>query len=148
MSMSILANIHPEQLEFYFVSIINYIDYWQGPGLSVQASCRALTAQRFPSLQKYLLRNLMVKQILHLPHYHVEFGAVVLPLQVSQQWVCSSLQGSKPSREGGAGRGSCSSLAAVRRDVQHQEWQSHTAMNQLGEWMLEVKGQGGKGWKE
>lgn len=83
--MSILANIHPGQLKFYFVSVINYIGYWQGPGLSAQASCTALTAQRFPSLQKYLLQNLLVKQILHLPHYQVEFGAVLLPLQVSQQ---------------------------------------------------------------
>lgn len=85
MIMSILANIHPGQLEYYFVSIINYINYWQGPGLSAQACCTALTAQKFPSLQKYLLQNLLVKEILHLPHYQAEFGAVLLPLQVSQQ---------------------------------------------------------------
>lgn len=32
--MSVLANIHPGLLEFYVVSLINYINYWQGPGLS------------------------------------------------------------------------------------------------------------------
>lgn len=51
MIMSVLANIHPGLLEFYVVSIINYINYRQGPGPSAQASCTALTAPRFPSLQ-------------------------------------------------------------------------------------------------
>lgn len=85
MIMSVLANIHPGLLEFYVVSIINYINYQQGPGPSAQASCTALTAPRFPSLQNCLLQSLLAKQILHLPHYQVEFGAVLLPLQVSQQ---------------------------------------------------------------
>lgn len=32
MIMSTLANIHPGLLEFYIVSIINYINYWQVQG--------------------------------------------------------------------------------------------------------------------
>lgn len=65
-------------------------------------------------LSRTLLQSLLAKQILHLPHYQVEFGAVLLPLQVSQQWVCSSLQGSKTSCEGGAGRSSRSSRASCQ----------------------------------
>lgn len=30
MIMNILANIHPGQKEFYFISIINYINYCNG----------------------------------------------------------------------------------------------------------------------
>lgn len=92
------------------------------------------------------LQSLLVKQILHLPRYQVEFGAVLLPLQVSQQWVCNSLQGSKTSCKGGAGRGSTASCQEGCAAPGMAEWGSHELIGRMDAWRLKEKeGRGRKG---